>query len=118
MEYKFTLTINTKLISILAAFVLAPSVAQADEVTVTQVNNTFKMNGAKIENLTIKAGDTIKFLNEDPWFHNIYSLSYLKIFDLGTYPKGQFKTVTFEKAGQAVIECAIHPQMQLHLEVK
>jgi plastocyanin len=109
---------NIKLVSLLAAFVLVPYFAQAEEVTVTQTNKTFMMNGTKVEKLTIKAGDSIKFLNEDPWFHNIFSLSDLKTFDLGSYPKGQFKTVTFEKAGQADIECAIHPGMLLKLEVK
>jgi plastocyanin len=109
---------NIKLVSIAAAIILLPAIAQAEEVTVTQTDKTFKMNGTKIENLTIKAGDSIKFLNEDPWFHNIFSLSDLKTFDLGSYPKGQFKTVTFEKAGKADIECAIHPGMLLHLEVK
>jgi plastocyanin len=118
MEYKIMAIRNIKLVSMVAAIVLVPAIAQAEEITVTQTDKTFKMNGAKIEKLTIKAGDTIKFLNEDPWFHNIFSLSDLKTFDLGSYPKGQFKTVTFEKAGQADIECAIHPGMLLKLEVK
>jgi plastocyanin len=109
---------NIKLASIAVVIVLVPSMTQAEEFTVTQTDKTFKMNGAKIEKLTIKAGDSIKFLNEDPWFHNVFSLSDLKTFDLGSYPKGQSKTVTFEKSGQADVECAIHPQMQLHLEVK
>jgi plastocyanin len=118
MEFKIMSIKNIKLASMAAAIVLVPAIAQAEEVTVTQTNKTFMVNGAKIENLTIKAGDSIKFLNEDPWFHNIFSLSDLKTFDLGSYPKGQFKTVTFEKAGKADIECAIHPNMMLHLEVK
>jgi len=107
-----------KLVSIIVSIVLVPSIVQAEEVTVTQTNKTFMMNGVKVEKLTIKAGDTIRFLNGDPWFHNIFSLSDLKTFDLGSYPKGQSKSVTFEKPGQADIECAIHPSMLLKLEVK
>jgi plastocyanin len=103
---------------IATAILLVPAIVQAEEFTVTQTDKSFKLKGAKIENLTIKAGDSIKFLNEDPWFHNIFSLSDLKTFDLGSYPQGQFKTVVFEKAGKADIECAIHPNMMLHLEVK
>ena len=109
---------NIKLAFIAAACVMVPSITQAEEVTVTQTNKTFMMKGVKVEKLAIKAGDTIRFLNEDPWFHNIFSLSDLKTFDLGSYPKGQSKSVTFEKPGQADIECAIHPQMLLHLDVK
>jgi plastocyanin len=117
-EYKFMLLKYIKLVSIASAIILVPAIAQAEEITVTQTDKSFKLNGTKVENLTIKAGDSIKFLNEDPWFHNIFSLSDLKTFDLGSYPKGQFKTVVFEKAGKADIECAIHPNMMLHLEVK
>lgn len=110
--------INITLVSLLASIVMVPSFAQAEEFTVTQTDKTFKMGGTKVEKLTIKVGDSIKFLNEDPWFHNVFSLSDVKTFDLGSYPKGQFKTVTFDKPGQVEVECAIHPQMQLHLEVK
>lgn len=109
---------NIKLALITIAIVLVPSVTQAEEITVTQTNKTFMMNNVKVENLTIKAGDSIRFLNGDPWFHNIFSLSELKTFDLGSYPKGQSKSVTFEKPGHADIECAIHPGMLLKLEVK
>jgi plastocyanin len=107
-----------KLVIIVASSLLIPSITQAEEITVTQTNKTFMVNGSKVEKLTIKAGDTVSFRNDDPWFHNIFSLSELKTFDLGSYPKGQSKSVTFDKPGKADIECAIHPQMQLTIEVK
>ena len=111
---------SIKLLPVLTAIVIVstPLVAQAAEFTVTQTDKTFKMNGEKVEALTIKVGDSIKFLNEDPWSHNVFSLSATKNFDLGSYPKGQSKSVTFDKPGQVEIECSIHPQMRLHLEVK
>ena len=109
---------NIKVASIAASVVLVSHIAHAEEITVTQTDKTFKMNGSKVEKLTIKVGDSIKFKNEDPWFHNVFSLSDTKTFDLGSYPKGQSKTVVFDKAGPVDVECAIHPQMQLHLEVK
>ena len=70
------------------------------------------------KSLTVKAGDTVKFTNEDPFFHNVFSLSDLKTFDLGSYPKGQSKSVTFEKPGTYPIECAIHPNMKMTLKVE
>lgn len=111
---------SIKLVPVLIAaiVVLAPPIAHAEEFTVTQTDKSFKMNGEKVETLTIRVGDSIKFLNEDPWSHNVFSLSATKNFDLGLYPKGQSKSVTFDKPGQVEIECSIHPQMQLHLEVK
>jgi plastocyanin len=101
----------------LAAMVVATTAA-AGEITIGQKDKTFVMNGAKVETVTVKAGDTINFKNEDPWFHNIFSLSDLKTFDLGSYPQGQSKPVTFDKAGTAEVECAIHPTMMLKVEVK
>ena len=90
----------------------------AAEFLVDQHNKTFEANGAKIDKLSIAVGDVIRFRNEDPFFHNIFSLSDLKTFDLGSFPKGESKTVTFDNAGVIEIECAIHPEMFLELTVK
>jgi len=70
------------------------------------------------DKLTIKANDTVSFPNHDPFYHNIYSLSEHKSFDLGSYPKGSTRKVTFEKPGAYYIECAIHPHMQLTITVE
>ncbi len=91
----------------------------AAEYVVGQKNKTFVDEaGNKMERLSIKVGDTVRFLNEDPFFHNIFSLSEVKTFDLGSFPQGDSRTVTFDKAGKLDIECAIHPQMHLVLEVQ
>lgn len=68
--------------------------------------------------LKVKVGDSVDFRNADPYFHNIYSLSDTKSFDLGSYPQGQSKRVTFDKAGKVDIECSIHPNMQMEIEVE
>lgn len=70
------------------------------------------------KSLTLKVGDAVNFKNEDPFMHNIFSLSDTKTFDLGSYPQGQSKKVTFDKPGTVEIECAIHPDMKLLIEVK
>jgi plastocyanin len=67
--------------------------------------------------LKIKVGDSVNFMNEDPFYHNVFSLSDTKNFDLGSFPKGNFKTVVFDKAGKVNVECAIHPDMHLVIEV-
>lgn len=68
--------------------------------------------------LTIKVGDSVSFKNEDPFSHNVFSLSDTKTFDLGSYPKGQAKTVTFDKPGTVEVECAIHPGMKMTIKVE
>jgi plastocyanin len=70
------------------------------------------------KSLTIKVGDTVNFTNQDQIFHNVFSLSELKTFDLGSYPKGEHKSVTFEKAGTVDVECSIHPNMQMKIKVE
>ena len=86
--------------------------AQAQEFTVDQTNKHFS-----VSTLTVKTGDQIRFFNNDPFFHNIFSLSDTKTFDLGSYPKGQSRSVTFTNPGTVEIECAIHPDMKLTVEV-
>lgn len=93
--------------------ILVSNATFAAEIEVGQRDKAF----TKIS-LNIKVGDSVKFTNEDPFFHNVFSLSDLKTFDLGSYPKGQSKSITFEKAGTLVVECAIHPNMQLKIKVE
>ena len=68
--------------------------------------------------LKIKVGDAIEFRNSDPFAHNIFSLSDVKSFDLGSYPQGQSKKVIFDKPGKVEVECSIHPSMQMVVEVE
>jgi plastocyanin len=90
----------------------------ASEYEVAQNAKRFMLKGKQVEKITIQAGDTIRFKNEDRFFHNIFSLSEILSFDLGSFPKGDSRTVTFDKAGIAELECAIHPEMSLTVEVK
>lgn len=68
--------------------------------------------------ITIKVGDGVDFRNTDPFNHNVFSLSDAKSFDLGSYPQGQAKKVVFDKPGTVEVECAIHPEMKMNIEVK
>lgn len=61
--------------------------------------------------VVIPAGSTVAFPNFDPVFHNVFSLSKAKGFDLGNYPKGQSRTVTFKSAGIVAVYCHLHPNM-------
>jgi plastocyanin len=99
-------------IMIAAAVLLAAGFAQAADYDVSQKENAFSVKA-----LRIKPGDSINFRNDDPHFHNVFSLSDAQSFDLGSYPKGQTRKVTFAKEGTVEVECAIHPDMKLKVEV-
>jgi hypothetical protein len=47
----------------------------------------------------------------DPIFHNIFSLSKAKSFDLGSYDKGATREVVFPKPGIVDVYCHLHPNM-------
>lgn len=91
----------------------SPALVMAGDFTVAQKGKAFTT-----ANLTIKPGDKVAFRNDDPFAHNVFSLSDPMQFDLGTYPQGQSKSVTFDKAGKYEIECAIHPEMKMIINVK
>lgn len=103
---------NTKLIGLLVILLSTTTSVLAEEYDVGQKNKKFTAN-----NLDIKVGDTVKFSNEDPFYHNIFSLSKEKSFDLGSFKKGKFRTITFDKSGKINVECAIHPEMQMTIVV-
>ncbi len=111
--------IKTKIAALtgIVSALLICSAVQASEYEITQEHKTFKQNGEKVERLQVKVGDTVAFRNGDRFFHNIYSLSDTKNFDLGSYRKGTARSVTFDKVGLAEIECAIHPEMYMEVEV-
>jgi plastocyanin len=61
--------------------------------------------------LVIPVGSTVDFPNEDPFFHNVFSLYKGKRFDLGLYEAGSSRAVKFDKPGVSFIFCNIHPEM-------
>ena len=61
--------------------------------------------------LPVLRGSTVDFPNADDVFHNVFSLSSAHTFDLGRYPKGSAKSVTFEKSGVVQVFCHIHSDM-------
>lgn len=108
--------LKNKLIrTITAAVLISLTVisASADEHLLGQTDKAFD----KAE-LSIKVGETVSFPNNDPYFHNVYSLSDAKFFDLGSYEQGETKKVTFDKAGVVDVECAIHPTMKAKIVVQ
>ncbi len=95
-----------------AAAALAVLPAHAEEHVVSQKNKSFST-----KKLKLKVGDSVKFVNDDSFAHNVFSLSPAKSFDLGSFGNGGSKAVKFDAAGKVEVECAIHPEMKLDIEV-
>jgi plastocyanin len=98
------------LAALCAALPLAASAGQ--EFSVVQKGKSFST-----KTLSIKVGDKVSFRNDDNFSHNVFTLSEPQPFDLGSYGQGQSKTVNFNKPGKFEIECAIHPEMQMVIQV-
>lgn len=78
----------------------------ARAVTLTQKHKTFQP-----QTIVAPVGSTIAFPNNDPIFHNVFSLSGPQPFDLGLYRAGQARTRTFQQPGIYRVFCNIHPEM-------
>src|SRR2546429_9741325 len=61
--------------------------------------------------LPITRGSTVEFPNDDPIFHNVFSLSTAASFDLKRYPRGQSRSQEFPKPGIVKVYCHIHSHM-------
>jgi plastocyanin len=61
--------------------------------------------------LVVPAGSTVSFPNRDAIFHNIFSFSRAKTFDLGNYPKDEARSVRFPTPGLVLVGCHLHPNM-------
>ena len=61
--------------------------------------------------VAVTVGSEVEFPNDDPIYHNVFSLSRAKNFNLGRYPRGATKSVRFDKVGVVKVFCEIHSHM-------
>lgn len=61
--------------------------------------------------LVVPVGTKVAFRNDDPIFHNIFSLSKPNEFDTGLYKQGATYTETFRHPGVVQLLCNIHASM-------
>jgi plastocyanin len=61
--------------------------------------------------LPIAVGTTVRWPNDDDIYHNVFSMSDVKEFDLGYYKKELTPEVVFDKVGRVDVFCAIHTKM-------
>jgi plastocyanin len=67
--------------------------------------------------LAITVGSIVDFPNNDRTYHNVFSLSDVRSFDLGRYAAGRSKAVRFERPGVVRVFCDIHSHMSAFILV-
>jgi len=77
-----------------------------------QRNETFLPNL-----LAITVGTVVDFPNNDRTYHNVFSLSKARRFDLGRYAQGRSKAVRFDRPGIVRVFCDIHSHMSAFIVV-
>jgi plastocyanin len=107
------LEMRTLLAAMAMAIAMASaSTASADVVIVNQEQKKFS-----VTEITVKRGQSVTFVNSDPFTHNVYSVTPGMSFDLQVQKPDQRDVVTFDTPGEAAVRCAIHPQMKLTIKV-
>ena len=89
---------------------VSPSPSAPRRVVLDQRNLTFSPRV-----LAVEVGTPVSMPNNDRVFHNVFSFRDGKRFDLGLYPVGQSKLVTFDKPGVSRVFCNIHPNMAAYV---
>jgi plastocyanin len=82
----------------------AATIAQKDEQFVPHV-------------VAVTTGSAVAFPNDDPFFHNVFSLSRGASFNLGRYPSGASRSKTFTRPGIVKVFCEIHSHMSAVVRV-
>ena len=67
--------------------------------------------------LAITTGTTVDFPNSDKFYHNVFSLSKTRPFDLGRYASGASRPIRFDRAGIVRVFCDIHSHMNAYILV-
>ena len=67
--------------------------------------------------LAITVGTTVDFPNSDKTFHNVFSLSRVRTFDLGRFAPGRTGFVRFDRPGIVPVFCDIHSHMSSNILV-
>jgi plastocyanin len=67
--------------------------------------------------LAVTVGTTVDFPNRDTTFHNVFSLSRVRPFDLGRFAPGRTGSVRFDRPGVVSVFCDIHSHMSAYVLV-
>jgi hypothetical protein len=60
--------------------------------------------------IVVAVGQAVEFENRDSIYHNVFSVSPTKRFDVGKIPPGGNRRVTFDRPGVLGLYCDLHPE--------
>ena len=89
----------------------APGTLHSERVKMDQQNKVFLPYA-----LPVLKGTTVEFHNGDDLQHNVFGVGADE-FNLGNWTKGIVREHTFNKLGDVVILCNVHPEMEGHILV-
>ncbi len=84
----------------------------------TRVTMTMKGKTFVPRVVVVAVGGAVDFPNEDPIFHNVFSVSGENRFDLDLYKRPKSGSWTFQRPGVVRVYCNIHPQMSAVVVVR
>ena len=100
-------------LAVAACVLAAAGIAYASQHKIGQKGRLFSPG-----TLTVKAGDSLLFQNDDDVTHHIYSATKGQEFDLETMPPGEKSSHTFASKGRVDVRCGLHPGMRLVVTVE
>jgi plastocyanin len=100
---------------VLTAIATSAAVASlgAASQTISQADRSFAPGA-----VTVKAGDSLVFKNDDVVTHNAFSTSKGNEFNSKAQEPGQSATIALKTAGTVEVRCAFHPKMRMTITVQ
>ncbi len=92
---------------------MASGIVDAAEYTISQKGKQFSET-----TLSAQVGDTVVFVNDDKFAHNIYSETAGFEFNFRKQMPGEKDVLVLDKAVVFDVQCAIHPRMKMTITVK
>src|SRR5687767_12794067 len=109
-KFKFVERIDYNNLKDFVVYIDQPTEKKPPKMTVqvvTQKDATFRPHV-----MPVGVGTSVEWPNNDEIFHNVFSISEAKPFDLGLYKKSEApKVVTFDTPGRVDVFCSIHKEM-------
>ena len=91
---------------------LQANASSEDMIVISQKNRTYAP-----EAVSVKAGESIRIINDDIFLHHAFVDDEDMEFDSGPMEEGETRDIEFSEPGEYDIKCAIHPKMKLTVTV-
>ena len=102
----------------IAAVALVGGISASAALAAAVVSVAQKGRAFASQQVDIKAGDRIRFVNEDTFIHHVFVKSATMNYDSEEQEPGQAIDVSFPLAGIFNVRCQIHPKMALQVNVR